>query len=124
MPESSMHSEIGIPSAYQKCSSPRLTPRASGKSGKDKDGPPLLRCPLVLRVDDADDILRFYQALLGRSGYAVIVAEDGSEALQLYRSATRPIDAVILDYQMPGMTGLELAISLKDLNPELPIMSA
>lgn len=81
-----------------------------------------MRCSVVLCVDDCEEILGFYEDLLGRSGYVVIVAEDGSEALQLYRSATRPIDAVILDYQMPGMTGLELAISLKDLNPELPIM--
>jgi CheY-like chemotaxis protein len=81
-----------------------------------------VRCPVVLCVDDAEEILGFYQDLLGNYGYAVMVAEDGTEALQLFQSGTPQIDAVILDYHMPGMTGLELAVLLKNLNPELPIV--
>lgn len=77
---------------------------------------------MVLCVDDAEEILGFYQDLLGNYGYTVMVAEDGVEALELFQSTDAQIDAVIVDYQMPGMTGLELAISLKDLNPELPIV--
>ena len=81
-----------------------------------------MRCPVVLCVDDAEEMLGFYQSLLGNYGYAVVVAEDGAKALQLFQSGTQLIDAVILDYQMPAMTGLQLAVSLKTLDPELPIM--
>lgn len=81
-----------------------------------------MRCPAVLCVDDAEEILGFYQDLLGQYGYDVIVAEDGAEATELFQSATPPIDAVILDYHMPGMNGLELAVSLKGLDPDLPIV--
>jgi CheY-like chemotaxis protein len=77
---------------------------------------------VVLCVDDAEEILSFYQDLLGNYGYAVMVADNGFAALELFQSAYPRIDAVILDFHMPGMIGLELAISLKTLDPELPIV--
>jgi CheY-like chemotaxis protein len=80
-----------------------------------------VRCPVVLCVDDVEEILGFYQDLLGNYGFAVMVAEDGAEALRLFQSGLQ-IDAVILDYHMPGMTGLDLAVALKSLDPELPIV--
>ena len=116
MPESSMHFENGIPSAYQTRRGSRLTPQASGRKG-----PSPVRCPVVLCVDDAEEILGFYQNLLSKYGYAIIPAEDGTEALELFQS-TPQIDAAILDYHMPGMTGLELAFRLKGLDPALPIV--
>ncbi|MGH9499429.1 MAG: response regulator [Terriglobales bacterium] len=81
-----------------------------------------MRCPVVLCVDDAEEILSFYQNLLGNYGYAVMVAAGGVAALELFQPTVSPIDAVILDFQMPGVTGLELAISLKRLDPELPVV--
>ena len=76
----------------------------------------------MLCVDDAEEILGFYRDLLGKYGYAVVVAEDGLEALELFQSSAPQIDAVIVDYHMPGMTGLELAIGLKGLDPDLPVV--
>lgn len=76
----------------------------------------------MLCVDDAEEILGFYQDFLGKFGYAVVVAEDGNEALKLFHSTDTPVDAVILDFHMPGMTGLELAFQLKGLDPYLPIL--
>ena len=81
-----------------------------------------MRCPVVLCVDDAEEILGFYQALLGDSGYVVLVAEDGAEALERFQASDPQIDAVILDFHMPGMNGLELAVWLKGLDPDLPIV--
>ena len=77
---------------------------------------------MVLCVDDAEEILGFYQDLLGKFGYTVMAAGDGPEALDLFQSTKSQIDAVILDYQMPGINGLELAIALKRLKPDLPII--
>ena len=76
----------------------------------------------MLCVDDAEVILRFYQELFGRHGYEVVAATNGYQALDAFRSRAPHIDAVILDYEMPGMTGLELAILLKRHDPTLPIM--
>jgi CheY-like chemotaxis protein len=81
-----------------------------------------VRCPVVLCVDDTEEILGFYRNLLGSYGYSVMLAENGAEALEVFESSAPPIDAVILDYQMPGMTGLELAVSLKGLDPGLPVV--
>jgi DNA-binding response OmpR family regulator len=81
-----------------------------------------VRCPVVLCVDDAEEILEFYQTLLGNYGYAVMVAEDGAEALELFRRRSPQIDAVILDYHMPGMMGLDLAFLLKGLDSCLPVL--
>jgi DNA-binding response OmpR family regulator len=73
-------------------------------------------------VDDAETILKFYEDLFGTYGFEVVAATDGFQALAAFRSRTPGIDAVILDYEMPGMTGLELAILLKRHDPTLPIM--
>jgi len=81
-----------------------------------------LKCPTVLCVDDAEAILKFYEELFGRHGYEVVAAANGYQALDAFHSRAPHIDAVILDYEMPGMTGLELAILLKRHDPTLPIM--
>ena len=81
-----------------------------------------MRSPVVLCVDDAEEILGFYQNLLGKYGYSVTVAVDGIKALQLFQSTAPQVDAVILDFHMPGMNGLELAMALKTLEPDLPIL--
>jgi CheY-like chemotaxis protein len=58
--------------------------------------------------------------MLGSSGYEVVVAENGAEALQLFRP--REFDAVILDYEMPGMNGGELAAEIKRRSSLVPII--
>jgi CheY-like chemotaxis protein len=61
----------------------------------------------VLTVDDSDTTRQLMRAMLEPAGYAVIEAEDGLQALQALRAATRP-GVVLLDYQMPNMDGGEL----------------
>jgi CheY-like chemotaxis protein len=77
---------------------------------------------VLLCVDDCEEILGLYEDLLGKHGFAVILAEDGREALELFQCGDPQVDAVILDYHMPGMTGLELAFRLKGFDPYLPIV--
>jgi DNA-binding NtrC family response regulator len=89
--------------------------RAEGKCGP-------MKCPTVLCVDDDAGIRALYQSLLGRNGYEVIAASDGRHALRVFQSKEKVIDAVILDYEMPGMNGLELAVHLKGRQPTLPVI--
>ena len=58
--------------------------------------------------------------LLEKSGYEVLEASGGDEGLKLFR--TRPVDAVVLDYQMPGMSGDVVAAKMKRINSQIPIM--
>ena len=76
----------------------------------------------LLCVDDDSGIREFYEALFGSQGYEVIVAGDGPQALKLFHSKKKEIDAVIADYDMPGMNGAELAGELKRCAPRLPVI--
>jgi CheY-like chemotaxis protein len=81
-----------------------------------------MKCFTVLCVDDDAGIRELYGALLCRNGYEVIAARDGRHALHIFQSQEKEIDAVILDYEMPGMNGLELAAWLKQRQPRLPVI--
>ena len=78
--------------------------------------------PTLLCVDDDAGIRELYEAMLGSRGYEVLVAEGGPQALNLFRSRTKEIDAVISDYEMPGMNGAQLAAELKRYDPEIPVI--
>jgi CheY-like chemotaxis protein len=74
----------------------------------------------LLCVDDDSGFRHFYETLLQNYGYDVTLAANGRQALKLFLS--RNIDAVLTDFEMPGMTGTELATRLKRLRPDLPVM--
>jgi CheY-like chemotaxis protein len=74
----------------------------------------------LLCVDDDSTFRQFYKSLLGSYGYEVTVAANGRQALKLFLS--RQVDAVLTDFEMPGMTGTELAARLKRLRPGLPVL--
>ena len=58
--------------------------------------------------------------LLENSGYEVLEASGGDEGLRLFRS--HAVDAVVVDYQMPGMNGDVVAAKMKRINARVPIM--
>ncbi len=74
----------------------------------------------VLCADDEINELTARRMVLESSGFKVVVARNGKDALDVFRTST--IDAVVLDYFMPGMTGLSVAREMKDLRPEVPII--
>ena len=74
----------------------------------------------ILCIDDDDAILSYEKALLERSGYGVITAASAQQGLRLVTMCE--CDAVLLDYEMPGMNGSELAIEIKRVRPELAIV--
>jgi CheY-like chemotaxis protein len=74
----------------------------------------------ILCIDDHWNGLIRRKMLLEQSGYEVLEASGGDEGLKLFRS--RPVDAVVLDYQMPGMNGDVVAAKMKSINSQIPIM--
>ncbi len=75
---------------------------------------------LVLCVDDEVVGLRVRKILLERAGYEVLTAADGYTGLELF--TTQPIEAVVLDYSMPGMHGGEVAKKMRQAKPGVPIL--
>ncbi len=66
----------------------------------------------VLVVDDKMHIVEAVSYMLGKAGYATLIAADGDQALTLIRDE-RP-DLVLLDVQLPGIPGNEVCKLVKD----------
>jgi CheY-like chemotaxis protein len=75
---------------------------------------------LVLCVDDERIGLEVRKILLERAGYRVLTASDGPTGLALF--STEPVEAVVLDYSMPGMHGGEIAMQMRQVKPQVPIL--
>lgn len=78
------------------------------------------RTALILCVDDYENILIGWKMLLEQEGYKVLTATDWRQAFDLF--ASHEVDEVILDYQMPGMSGDAVAIQMKRIKPDVPIL--
>ena len=74
----------------------------------------------ILCIDDHWSGLIGRKMLLEKNGYEVLEASGGDEGLKLFRS--NRVDAVVLDYQMPGMNGDVVAAKMKRIKSSVPIM--
>jgi CheY-like chemotaxis protein len=72
--------------------------------------------PCVLLVEDDRSVRRYLEVTLQRSGYRVLTAEDGLEAMKVAMSSA--IDVVVTDAIMPNLSGQQLAAFLRK-NPKL-----
>jgi signal transduction histidine kinase/CheY-like chemotaxis protein len=77
----------------------------------------------LLFVDDDFLISLSTAALLEDLGHEVVKASSGAAALEVLQS-DKPVDLLITDYAMPGMTGVQLAEAARKLRPDLPILLA
>jgi signal transduction histidine kinase len=77
----------------------------------------------VLVVDDDPLVINGTTAMLEELGHTVLEASSGTAALELLR-AGRPVDIVITDHAMPGMTGVQLARVIQAEYPTLPVILA
>ena len=76
----------------------------------------------ILVVEDEDAIRQVAVRVLSRQGYTVIAANNGEAALSEARALGRPVDLLLTDMVMPGMTGPELAKQLRVLQPDLRVL--
>lgn len=74
----------------------------------------------MLCVDDDAAILDVTKTILERKGFSVITASDWRHAIEIIKS--RPIDLVILDYEMPELKGHELALMIRRVNAKIPLI--
>ena len=74
----------------------------------------------VLCIDDEPTALQLRQTLLEGAGYRVLAAKSGAQGIWAFKS--QPIHAVVLDYWMADMNGLQVAREIRKLNPSVPII--
>src|SRR5580658_3850947 len=76
--------------------------------------------PTVLVVDDESVIAETVAAILSRSGYAAATAYDAQEALEI--ALLSPPELLITDVSLPGMSGIELAITIRRIFPDCKVL--
>jgi PAS domain S-box-containing protein len=78
--------------------------------------------PTVLFVDDEPLVRDLGRTVLERNGYRVLLAEDGAEALEVYRKDRHRIDLVILDLTMPALSGDDTFRRLVQLDEQVRVL--
>jgi PAS domain S-box-containing protein len=88
------------------------------------DDPPLTArgAGTVLVVDDEETIRNFARSALERYGYTVLLANDGRDALNIYRGLYYCVSMVVLDLTMPKMNGEETLANLLAINPNARVL--
>jgi PAS domain S-box-containing protein len=76
----------------------------------------------ILVVDDEPTLRKIARVILERSGYSVLVAKDGLEAVEIFRQNEGKIGAILLDMTMPIMGGHEAFGLLREIRPGVPIV--
>jgi DNA-binding NtrC family response regulator len=76
----------------------------------------------ILVVDDEEALLRFVVQILENANFRVLQANGGPAAIKLAGETEQPIDLLLSDVDMPGMTGPALGETLKTARPELHVM--
>jgi PAS domain S-box-containing protein len=76
----------------------------------------------LLLVEDDPAVRRLLTQMLEGSGYRVVAAANGDEALALADAGSLAVDLVLSDYVLPGISGVELCVALRRRFPELRIL--
>ena len=74
----------------------------------------------ILCIDDRAQQLGVRKQLLETEGHFVLTAVEGRRGIQIARDQS--VDAVVLDYEMPGINGFQIAEVLKSEHPNVPIV--
>ncbi len=106
---------VYLPVAEKEIDFKTITKEPTSHKGKDE-------CILV--VDDEVAILEIARQTLEYSGYRVLTAEEGTEAIALYLREQNDIQLVLTDIHMPYMDGISLIRSLRQITPSLKILVA
>lgn len=76
----------------------------------------------ILVVDDEPSVLNISETMLKELGYRVLSANDGDEAITIYKKKKDRIDLVLLDIVMPKKDGKEVFYDLKEIDPDVKVL--
>jgi two-component system, cell cycle sensor histidine kinase and response regulator CckA len=76
----------------------------------------------VLIVEDEDALRQAVAKMLGKAGFEVLEASDGSAAIDLLRAKGRKVDVVLLDLTLPGASSHEVVVEAAKARPDLKVV--
>jgi DNA-binding response OmpR family regulator len=82
----------------------------------------LSRQHTVLLVEDDDLVLDAMTRMLVREGYLVLTAASGHDAISLLHTPLQPINVVVLDVNLPDVSGIDLCARIRELHPSMPVV--
>ena len=92
--------------------------------GKEPSPDSLRGSETIMIVDDEEFNRSLGKEILETLGYSVILAENGAEALSLYKELQNSIDLIVLDMNMPVMDGRDTYIKIHEINEKVKIILA
>jgi CheY-like chemotaxis protein len=93
----------------------------SGSSKRRRDNRPSTpHNPTLLWIDDFVPALAVYKATMESFGFKVLTASSGEAGVKL--AASKAVDLVVTDYEMPGMNGETVAAAVKSMKPAVPVI--
>jgi DNA-binding response OmpR family regulator len=76
----------------------------------------------ILLVDDEEATRNHIRLALEQGGYTVLTAKDFDDAVETYHRGCEGIDLLLTDVALPGLSGCDLAIALREENPALRVL--
>ena len=76
----------------------------------------------ILVIDDEEPIAYMEKVMLEKLGYSVYVCNGGIEGLEVFKARPDKFDLIITDQTMPEITGAELTLEIRKMNPDIPVL--
>ncbi len=76
----------------------------------------------LLVIDDDESVRLLVDRMLRRCGYDVVLAASGEEGLARFRGEHQRLRAVLVDMEMPGLSGVETGAALRRFDPAVPVI--
>ncbi len=108
---------VFLPRAGQSVGTTPQTERSLAAAGGGLDG-----TETILVVDDEQPLRLLMRAVLGYRGYQIIEAGSGEESLQVFATSPSPVSLVLMDVNLPGLSGWEAMAQLRARAPGLPVV--
>ena len=116
-----LYSEVGLGTTF-KVYLPRIEDEVQEPAADDLQDALPRGVETVLLVEDEAALRTLIQRVLEASGYSVLVAHDGIEALQIARTHVGPIQLLLTDVIMPGLSGPKLAELAAPVQPDMKVL--
>jgi len=84
--------------------------------------PAIQKQKTILVVDDDPATLGLVSEVLAKGNYNILTADSGASALQQSKEYNSDIDLLLSDFQMPGMSGIELATKIAQERPKIQVL--